>query len=149
MPAAGRRIGPSRQRFVPESEGGNIAEALRCGPRRTTSWRPNLLAKKERGSLLGCRAASSCERDVVVLERDRANALAGGGKERIEHGGRGDEDRRLAHTTPEPARRHDDRLNLRHLADPHHVVVVEVGLLDAAILDGALAVEQRRQAVDE
>jgi hypothetical protein len=36
----------------------------------------------------------------VVLERDRADALAGRGKERIEHGGRSDEDRRLAKADP-------------------------------------------------
>src|SRR5438552_10138010 len=97
---------------------------------------------QENGAAAGCgrRVLSSRERDVVVLERDGADALAGGGKERIEHGGRGDEDRRLSDAAPEAARRHHDRFDLRHLADAHHVVVVEVGLLDATILYGTLAV---------
>src|SRR5262245_4255992 len=71
-------------------------EATAAVPARDASRHSIRSRKKRRGSLLGCRVASSCERDVVVLERDRANALAGGGKKRVEHGGRGDEDRRLA-----------------------------------------------------
>src|SRR5215472_6666065 len=49
--------------------------------------------------------------DVVVLQRERADALARGLEERIEHGGRGDADRRLADATPETAGWHDDRLD--------------------------------------
>ena len=42
-----------------------------------------------------------------------------------------------------------DRFDLRHLGDAHRVVGVEVGLLDAAVLDRALLVEQGGQPVDE
>ena len=85
----------------------------------------------------------------MVLQRERADALAGRGEERVEDRGRGHADRRLADAAPEPAGRHDDRLDLRHLRDPHRVVRVEVLLLDAAVLDRALLHEQRGQPVDE
>src|SRR6516165_2915613 len=94
-------------------------------------------------------AARSVSRhlDVVVLQRERANALPRGLEERIEHGGRGDADRRLADAAPGVAASgwHEDRLDLGHFGDAHRVVVIEVGLLDAALLDGALLIEQRGQ----
>src|ERR1700758_1873480 len=97
---------------------------------------------EEAAAVFGRRFASSRERDVVVLERDRSDTLAGCREERIEHGGGGDEDRRLADAAPESAGRHDDRFAFGHLRDAHRVVGIEVGLLDAAILYRALAVEQ-------
>ena len=77
--------------------------------------------------------------------------MARGLEERIEHGGRGDADRRLADAAPGVAASgwHEDRFDFRHFGDAHRVVVIEVGLLDAAVLDGALLIEQRGQAVDE
>src|SRR5262250_1401796 len=90
----------------------------------------------------GRRFVSSRERDVVVLQRERADALARSGKVRVEHGGRGDADRRLADAAPETAGWHDDRFDLRHLGDAHRVVIIEVGLLDATVLDRAFLVEQ-------
>src|SRR5215467_9458907 len=80
---------------------------------------------------------------------ERPNALAGRGEYGVEHGGRGHENRWLAHTAPESTRRHDDRLDLRHLANANRVVAVEVRLYDAAILNGALLVKQSGEAVDE
>src|SRR6516225_7822101 len=67
--------------------------------------------------------------DVVVLQRERADALARSLKERIEHGGRGDADRRLADAAPRIAASgwHEDRLDLGHFGDAHRVVVIEVG----------------------
>src|SRR6266568_8134488 len=85
----------------------------------------------------------------MILQRERADALAGRGEDRVENGGRGHEDRWLAHTAPESAGRHDNRLDLRHLADAHRVVAVEVCLLYAAIFDRALLVEQSGQTVHE
>src|SRR5437867_4528553 len=87
--------------------------------------------------------------DAVVLQRDRAEALAGRGEERVEDRRRGYADRRLADAAPEPAGRHDDRLDLRHLRDLHRVVGVEVRLLHAAVLDRALLKEEPGQAVNE
>ena len=54
------------------------------------------------------------------------------GKERVEHSRCGYEDRRLADAVPESARSHNDRFDFGHLSDPHRVVGIEVGLLDAA-----------------
>src|SRR6185312_13510959 len=60
----------------------------------------------------------------------------------VEHGRRSNGDCRLADATPEAAARHHDYFHVRHLAYPHRIIAVEVGLLDATILDRAPAVEQ-------
>ena len=78
-----------------------------------------------------------------MLERQAANALAGRGKNRIQHSGRRDGNSRFAYAAPEPAGRHDDRLDLRHLVDQHDVIAIEILLLDAAVLDSDLAIERR------
>src|SRR5215213_3125061 len=126
--------------------------------------RPTRIAASEarraimRGPERGGRAATVRRRapsgrsrpaEVVVLERQVADALAGRGEDRVEHGRRRDRDRRLADAAPEAAGRDRLRLDRRHLVDAHYVVGVEVLLLDPAALDGALAVERRREAVDE
>src|SRR5215467_10239468 len=82
--------------------------------------------------------------DVVVLQWKRADALARRLEERIEHRGRRHADRRLAHAAPgvAAAGRDDNRFDLWHFGDAHRVVGVEVGLLDAAVLDRALLIEQ-------
>src|SRR5436190_735025 len=77
------------------------------------------------------------------------DALSGRREDGVEHRWSGHENRRLADAAPEPARRHDNALDLGHVADAHRVVAVEVGLLDAAVLYRALLVEQRGEAVDE
>src|SRR5258707_15116896 len=76
---------------------------------------------------------------IVVHQRHVADALAGRGEDRVEDRRGGDRNRRLTDTAPEIAGRHDDGLDLRHLVDPHHVVAVEIGLLDCAVRDSALA----------
>src|SRR6266853_434038 len=80
---------------------------------------------------------------------ERPKALAGRSEDGVEHSGRGHEDRGLTHTAPESTRRHDDRLDLRHLVDAHRGVAVEVRLFDATVLNGALLVEQSGEAVHE
>src|SRR5712692_1673085 len=86
----------------------------------------------------------------MILQRHRTDALAGRAVERVQHRGRRDADRRLADAAPDRAAgRHEDGLDLRHLRDAHRVVLVEVLLLDASVLDRALLEEERRQAVDE
>src|SRR5258706_6184457 len=95
-------------------------------------------------------ALASYQFNAVVLQRHRADALAGRTVERVQHRGCRDADRRLADPAPHgSAGRHQDGLDLRHLRDAHRVVLVEVGLLDAAVLHRALLHEERRQAVDE
>src|SRR5215471_3696110 len=84
--------------------------------------------------------------DVMVPQWERADALARRLEERIEYRGRGHGNGRLAYAAPESTGRHDDRLDLGHLGRPHHLVAVEVLLLDASILHRALAQEQGGQS---
>ena len=82
------------------------------------------------------------EYDIEIGQRHRTDALAGRGEVGVEHGRRSNGDCRLADAAPEATARHHDRFHLRHLADPHRIIGVEVGLLDAAVLDRAAAIEQ-------
>src|SRR6266851_383175 len=86
---------------------------------------------------------------ILVLERYRADAFPRRGVNRIKHRGRGDEDSRLANATPEAARWHDYRLDLRHRFHAHDLIGVEILLLDAAILDRALAIEKGGESKGE
>src|SRR2546422_59400 len=82
-------------------------------------------------------------------DRQLADALAGGREDRVRHGGR---DRRrawFADPTGGFLARHDVHLDLRHFAHAQHPVVVEVRLLDAAVLERDLAVEGRGKAVHD
>src|SRR5258705_12491771 len=95
-------------------------------------------------------AQASHQFNAVVLQRHRADALAGRPVERVQHRRRRDADRRLADAAPDRAAgRQEDGFHFRHLRDAHRVVLVEVRLLDAAVLHRALLEEQRRQPVDE
>src|SRR5438132_13493738 len=95
-------------------------------------------------------AQASHQFNAVVLQRHRADALAGRPVERVHHRRRGDADRRLADSAPHGSTgRHQDRFHFRHLRDAHRVVLVEVRLLDAAVLHRALLEKERREAVDE
>src|SRR5262249_35063925 len=98
-----------------------------CGSRRKPHARSSQTTRKRRYSrgpfgwcLFWSRPAvprprpPSRELDVVSLERERADALAGRREEGIEHGRRGDEDRRLTDAAPEAAGRHDDDFDLWH-----------------------------------
>src|SRR6267143_2179731 len=95
-------------------------------------------------------AQASHQFNAVVLERHRTDALAGRLVERVQHRRRGDADRRLADAAPHrSAGRHQDGFHFRHLRDAHRVVLVEIRLLDAPVLDRALLHEERRQAIHE
>src|SRR6516165_1440537 len=52
---------------------------------------------------------------IMILQWQRANALTGGGKDRVAECGRYHRRRRFADPAPEPAARHDDDFHLRHL----------------------------------
>ena len=86
--------------------------------------------------MLGCAAA------VVVVERQRADAFAGGRKDRIRQCRRDHRNRGFADAAPAPCARDDDGLDLRHLRQPQHPVIVEIRLLDAAVPDRDLAVKR-------
>src|SRR4029077_14751565 len=93
-------------------------------------------------------AARSGHADIVVLQRERADTLARRLEIGVQDSGGRYADGRLATAAPArgSARGRDDRFDLRHFGDAHRVVVVEVGLLDGAVLDCAFLVEQRRKA---
>ena len=78
---------------------------------------------------------------IMVLQRQRADALAGCREDRITQRRRDDRNRGLA--DPAPGRRRWARSRSRSSASgqPQHRIVVEIRLLDAAVLDGDLAVE--------
>src|SRR6516162_10951816 len=82
----------------------------------------------------------------MVLQRERADALARGLEERIEHRGRGHGNGRLAYAAPESTGRYDDRLDLGHLGKPHHLVCRLLLEKKKSILHRALAEEQRGQS---
>src|SRR5262249_3215612 len=69
----------------------------------------------ESGGRDGRRFTSSRERDVVVLQRERSDTLAGRREDCVEHCGCGGADRRVADAPPEAPGWHDDRLDLRPL----------------------------------
>src|SRR6266852_6164398 len=95
-------------------------------------------------------AQASHQFNAVVLQRHRADALAGRPVERVQHRRRRDADRRFADAAPDRAAgRHEDGFHFGHLRDAHRVVLVEVRLLDAAVLHRALLEEERGEAVDE
>src|SRR5882762_9176709 len=84
-------------------------------------------------------AQASHQFNAVVLQRHRADALAGRPVERVHHRRRGDADRRLADAAPHGSTGwHQDGFHFRHLRDAHRVVLVEVRLLDAAVFHRAL-----------
>src|SRR5207248_3088503 len=78
---------------------------------------------------------------VLIPQRHRAITLSGRREVSVENGGSSHADRWLADASPEATARHQDRFHLRHLADTHRIVGVEIRLLDAAILHRASAVE--------
>src|SRR5262249_35321249 len=82
--------------------------------------------------------------NLVVLERERADALARRLEIGVKHRGCRHADGRLTYAAPWilAARGHDDRFYLWHIGNPHRVVTIEVGLLDGSVLDGALLEEQ-------
>ena len=117
--------------------------------RRTQRFHLADLPKRSGGRIEAAARSCQAKGDVLVLQRYRTDALAGGREVGVEHRWRGDADGRLADAAPEAAARHHDAFHLRHLGDAHRVVGVEIGLLDLAILHRAAAVEQSGQAVDE
>src|SRR5438132_12331019 len=139
----------------PEQElapGGASAAAALAGPASDTSKANPAIACRNTVPAFTRRGAPpdpSGGLQIVIHQRQRSTPLAGRREDRVEHRRGGDADRRLADATPEIARGHDDDLDLGHLVYAHHVVAVEIGLLDRAAIDRAFAVQGRREAIDE
>src|SRR6266581_4694651 len=85
----------------------------------------------------------------LTQQRQLADALAGGREDRVRHGGRDRRRARLADSAGGFLARHDVHLDLGHFAHAQHAVVVEVRLLDAAVLERDLPVEGRGEAVHD
>src|SRR5438105_883181 len=76
-----------------------------------------------------------CPAQILPADRQRAQALAGGGKDRVGHRGLDHSRARLADTTPSLAGCGGDvNFRLRCVFVAYHRVGVEVALLDAAVL---------------
>src|SRR5712691_3234787 len=89
-------------------------------------------------------AQASHQFNAVVLQRHRADALAGRPVEGVQHRRRRHADGGLADAAPDRASgRHEDRFHFRHLRDAHRVVLVEVRLLASPVLHSALLEEER------
>src|SRR5258708_27828526 len=139
----GNGVSGSRGRFPPgRAAPGNAARSAARICRRSAPW-----GIERRPFRPPPRISGEC--DVLIPQRHRTDSLSGCREVGIEHGRRRDADRRLADAAPEAAARHDDRLNLRHLADPHRIVSIGVRLLHTAVPDGPPAIRQPRQAVDK
>src|SRR5512136_2226682 len=76
------------------------------------------------------------ERQPVVLQRQRADALAGRGEDRVADRRRNRGLAGLADPAPEASARREHHLDLGHLAQAHHAIIVEVRLLHASLADG-------------
>src|SRR5215469_8335277 len=101
-------------------------------------------------ALLGGLAFSSLrDRLQLIGDRQLANPFARRCEDRIGEGWHHARGSRLA----DPAWRlrilHEHDVYSGHLVDSQHPVVAKVGLLDAAVLDGDLAVEGGRQTEDD
>src|SRR6266550_553962 len=74
-----------------------------------------------------------CGAQIDVLNGDCADTFAGCCKDGVEDCGCGHRNGRLADPAPELAVRHDHGLDLRHRVETHHLPVMEISLLDAAV----------------
>src|SRR5262245_49991279 len=78
---------------------------------------------------------SSSSRAQLILERQLPDAPAGDGKHRVRHRGSGDGRARFANSAWRFQVAHQVHLDGRRLVDSHHSNVMEVGLLDPAVLE--------------
>src|SRR5690242_8881200 len=78
-----------------------------------------------------------CPTEARFGERQRADALAGGGEDRVSDGREHRRKRRLAETGRVVLGLQEVALDVgRGLRQPQHLMLVVVGLLDAALVDG-------------
>ena len=84
-----------------------------------------------------------------AVDRQPPQGDAGRGIDRVAQRGRPAVHAGLADAAGRLAALDDMNLDLRRLVDAQHAVVMEVGLLDASLVDGDLAVERGGQAEDQ
>src|SRR3954466_7593518 len=125
----------------------NDADLLRCPSSQRRLTQANKKPGLSRGP--GFRFAACLDLKLGRLNRQLADTLAGGRKDRA--GKRGGESRQAWFADPARGFRafHDVNLDLRHLVHAQHLVVVKVRLLDFAVLESDLAVERGSEPVDD
>lgn len=86
---------------------------------------------------------------ILGADGEAADALAGRGENRVRDRGRDGRHARLAHSGKRLGAGHDVHFDHGHLIHAQHRVVVKIGLLHGAHLDGNGALERRGEAVDD
>src|SRR5262245_36980019 len=111
--------------------GSNVSEGAACGASTT------LAATASKPTIIGgeIRIVSSSSRAQLILERELPNASAGGGEDRVRHRGSGDGRAWFADSAWRLVVAHQMYLDGRRLVDAHDSNVMEVGLLDPAVLE--------------
>src|SRR5215470_17201343 len=111
--------------------GSNVSEGAACGTSATlpaTTSRPAIMGER-------IRIVSSSSRAQLILERKLPDAPAGRGENRIRHRGSGDGRAWFADSAWRFQVAHQVHLDGRRLVDSHDSNVMEVGLLDPAVLE--------------
>src|SRR5208282_4054982 len=95
------------------------------------------------------RKSGRARRQVVIHDRQAADALAGDGEDRVRHRGHDWRRRGFADAAPGgAAARHDVDVDLRRLGEAHHAVGVEIALLRHAVLHGDLSIKRGAEPED-
>src|SRR5262245_50099660 len=115
--------------------GSNVSEAAACSAATTLPATPNTPTIKPTimGEKIGI--VSSSSRAQLILERQLPDAPAGGGENRVRHRGSGDGRAWFADSARRFQVAHQVHLDGRRLVDSHDSNVMEVGLLDPAVLE--------------
>src|SRR5215831_16032889 len=92
---------------------------------------------------------SSSSRLELVLERQLPDTLARRGKNRVSQRGARDGGARLADAPGRFEVAHQVNFDLRRLVDPQHAKVVEIGLLDPAVLERHFAPQGAADSEDD
>src|SRR5215831_4548549 len=115
--------------------GSNVPKGAACSASTTlpaTASKPTI-----KPTIIGEKVAivSSSSRAQLILERQLPDAPAGDGENRVRHRGSGDGCAWFAHSAGRFQVAHQMHLDGRRLVDPHDANVMEVRLLDAAVLE--------------
>src|SRR5499425_2156585 len=111
--------------------GSNVPAGAACGASTTlpaTASKPTIMGER-------IRIVPSSSRAQLILERQLPDAPAGGGEDRVRHRGRGDGRAWFADSAWRFLVVHQVHLDGRRLVDSHNSNVMEVGLLDPAVLE--------------
>src|SRR5215470_3306785 len=128
--------------------GSNVPEGAACGASTTlpaTASKPTIKPTIT-GEKIGI--ASSSSRAQLILERQLPDAPAGGGENRVRHRGSGDGCAWFADSAWRFQVAHQVHLDGRRLVDSHDSNVMEVGLLDPAVLERHAAPQSAANSED-